>query len=82
MGTIMKEGISITRISTRWELIPLEKRKLIRSFFYGMLAVVGLFFAQYLEQYGLPEQFKYLSPFIPVVVNFLRKFSQENTYHE
>lgn len=71
-----------TIISERWELIPLEQKKLLRSFGYAVMAVVAFFIAQYLEQFGLPEELKAFAPFIPVAVNFLRKFAGEHTYKE
>lgn len=69
-------------ISQRWELIPLEKRKLVRSALYAILAVVVMAVASYLQQFGLPEQFKYLAPFLPFIVNFLNKWAREHKYQE
>lgn len=66
--------------SDKWELIPLEKRKLLTSAGYGLLAVLALALASYLEQFGLPEQFEFLAPLVPVGINFLVKWSGTHTY--
>lgn len=69
-----------TIISEKWELIPLEQRKLVRSFMYGVLALVSLFIADYLTQFGLPKELEILAPFVPVMVNFLNKWARTNQY--
>lgn len=69
-----------TIISAKWDLIPLEQKKLAKSALYGMLAVLTMALSSYLQQYGLPEQFKYLAPLLPVVINFLTKWAGQNTY--
>lgn len=69
-----------TIISEKWELVPLELRKIARSFFYGCLALLAFLVAEYLTQYGLPERFSYLAPFLPVVINSLAKWAREHKY--
>ncbi len=69
-----------TITSKRWSLLSVEKQKLVKSFGYGLLALVALVLANYLEQFGLPSQVSFLAPFIPTIVNFLTKWAGENTY--
>lgn len=69
-----------TLVSEKWEIIPLEKQKVFKSIYYGVLALVALALSMYLEQFGLPEQLKFLAPFVPATVNFLEKFASERTY--
>lgn len=66
--------------SKRWEIIPLEQRKLFKSFAYALLALGAMFLAEYLTQFGLPEQLAFLAPFLPVIVNFLTKWAGEHKY--
>lgn len=69
-----------TLISGRWELIPLEKKKLLESFLLGVSALIAIALVAYLEQFGLPEQLTFLAPFVPVIIQFLRKWAGEHTY--
>lgn len=66
--------------SKRWQVIPLEKKKLLYSFLYGVLALGCMFVAEYLTQFGVPEQLSFLAPFIPVIANFLIKWAGEHKY--
>lgn len=69
-----------TVLSEKWEIIPLEKQKLAKSFAYAVLGLVAYFVAEYLTQFGLPEKFSSLAPFVPFVVNFLTKWAGEHRY--
>ncbi len=69
-------------VSKRWELIPLEKKKLIESFLLSISALAAMFLASYLEQFGLPEEFKAVAPFIPFAIQFLRKWAGEHRYKQ
>lgn len=66
--------------SKRWDVIPLEQRALLRSFAYALLALGAMFLAEYLTQFGLPDQLAFLAPFLPVIVNFLTKWAGEHKY--
>lgn len=66
--------------SKRWDVIPLEQRALFRSFAYALLALGAMFLAEYLTQFGVPEQLAFLAPFIPVIVNFLNKWAGVHKY--
>lgn len=69
-------------ISERFKLMPVEKQKLLKSFGYGVLALVALLLADYLQQFGLPERYALLAPFVPTVVNFLVKWAGEHEYRK
>lgn len=69
-----------TVISEKYSLIPEDKKRLLRSLGWGLLAVVATFVAQYLQQYGLPEQVAFLAPLLPVVINTLNKWATEHSY--
>lgn len=62
------------------ELIPLEQKKLIKSFFYAVSAILAYMIIDYLNQYGLPEQFKAFTPLVPVAINLLDKWAREHHY--
>lgn len=66
--------------SKRFTLIDEEKKRLLRSFMWGVLAVVATFAANYLEQYGLPEQAAFIAPMLPVIINLLNKWAGEHKY--
>lgn len=66
--------------SKRWAVIPLEQKALFKSFKYGLLALLAMFLAEYLTQFGLPEQLAFLAPFLPVIVNFLTKWAGVHKY--
>lgn len=66
--------------SKAWELIPLEQKKMVKSLFWGLVAVIALFISDYLKQYGLPEQVAFLSPLLPVLINFFYTWGRQHTY--
>ncbi len=66
--------------SDRFELLDVEKQKLLRSLLWGILAVVAMALATYLEQYGLPEQAAFVAPLLPVIINLLNKWAGEHKY--
>lgn len=67
-------------VSKQWQIIPLEKQKLVRSFLWAVVALIAMFVADYLTQFGLPEQLAFLAPFLPFIVNFLNKWAGEHKY--
>lgn len=67
-------------ISQRFELISLEKAKLLRSAGWALLSLLALGLVSYLEKYGLPESLKYLTPMLPFIINALSKWAGEHTY--
>lgn len=76
----MKGTMAKTIISEQWDLIPLEKQKLLKSFWYAVLALFCMVLADYLKKFGLPSQFQAIAPFVPFIVNFLNKWAGEHTY--
>jgi len=69
-----------TIVSEKYNLLPEEKQKLLKSLGWGIMAVVATVIAEYLQQFGLPEQASLLAPLTPVIVNTLNKWASENTY--
>lgn len=67
-------------ISKQFSLIDEDRKRLLRSLGWGLLAVVATFIAQYLQQYGLPDQVAFLAPLLPVVINLLNKWATEHSY--
>lgn len=80
MGRIPERKEMKTLVSQKWKVIPLEKQKLLKSFGWGILALIALVLAEYLTLFELPEAMRFFAPFVPVVVNFLMKWGRENTY--
>ena len=66
--------------SSAFSLLPLEKKKLVKSLLWSILGLVALFTADYLQKFGLPEFLAFLTPFVPFLINFLLKWSQQNEY--
>jgi len=71
-----------TIISERWELVPLEQKKLLRSFGWSVLALVALFVADYLKTGALDAQVGDFAVFLPFLINALNKFAGQHTYKE
>lgn len=70
----------MTIVSPQWMLIDEDRKKLLRSAGWAVLAVLAYALAEYLKQFGLPEQMAFAAPFVPVVINALLKWAKEHEY--
>lgn len=67
-------------VSPQWMLIDEDKKKLLKSLGWGILALGAMALAEYLKQFGLPEQVAFAAPLLPVIINALLKWARENEY--